>query len=31
MSIKRKLGSKGQVVIPKVVRDFLGIGQEAKL
>ncbi|MBS7611567.1 AbrB/MazE/SpoVT family DNA-binding domain-containing protein [Candidatus Bathyarchaeota archaeon] len=26
--IKRKLGSKGQIVIPKIVRDFLGIGPE---
>jgi AbrB family looped-hinge helix DNA binding protein len=25
MQIKRRLGSKGQIVIPKVVRDFLGL------
>lgn len=25
MQIKRKLGPKGQIVIPKVVREFLGI------
>lgn len=25
MLIKRKLGSKGQIVIPKIVREFLGI------
>jgi AbrB family looped-hinge helix DNA binding protein len=25
MQVKRKLGSKGQIVIPKVVRDFLGL------
>jgi len=26
MSFKRKLGRKGQIVIPKVVRESLGIG-----
>lgn len=26
MLIKRRLGSKGQIVIPKIVREFLGIG-----
>lgn len=26
MLIRRKLGSKGQIVIPKIVREFLGIG-----
>ena len=25
MNIRRKLGQKGQLVIPKVVREFLGI------
>jgi AbrB family looped-hinge helix DNA binding protein len=25
MQIKRKIGPKGQIVIPKVVRDFLGL------
>lgn len=26
MLIKRRLGSKGQIVIPKIVREFPGIG-----